>query len=258
MVREHAEKALDNLNEKEVGGYPLRIGWGKSVPIPPHPVYVPPHMMAAGAAMIRPALTGLPFNAQPRKISVKAPIQLPPNQHDANELLRECIVYVLIPHDKARLSLINRMIEFVVIEGPMFEAMIMNREINNPAFAFLFDNKCPEHIYYRWKLFSLLQGESSIKWRTEEFRMFKNGSMWKPPPLAEEEKKEEKKEEPAKKGQLSNSQRDKLEDMLRGLTIERDRVGECMHWCLQHADAAEEVRNSQIDFFRGTKFELPH
>ena len=42
-------------------------------------------------------------------------------------------MYVLIPHDKVRLALINRMIEFVVVEGPMFEAMIMNREINNPA-----------------------------------------------------------------------------------------------------------------------------
>jgi len=29
------------------------------------------------------------------------------------------------------------MIEFVVREGPMFEAMIMNREINNPMFRCL-------------------------------------------------------------------------------------------------------------------------
>lgn len=32
------------------------------------------------------------------------------------------------------LMLIHRMIEFVIREGPMFEAMIMNREINNPMF----------------------------------------------------------------------------------------------------------------------------
>lgn len=32
------------------------------------------------------------------------------------------------------LSLIHRMIEFVVREGPMFEAMIMSREIDNPNF----------------------------------------------------------------------------------------------------------------------------
>ena len=64
---------------------------------------------------------------------------------------------MVIPTDRTTLCLINRMVEFVIREGPMFEAMIMNREMNNRAFAFLFENKSPEHIYYRWRLFSLLQ-----------------------------------------------------------------------------------------------------
>lgn len=38
---------------------------------------------------------------------------------------------------------------------------------------FLFENRSPAHIYYRWKLFSVLQGEPGNKWRTEDFRMFK-------------------------------------------------------------------------------------
>lgn len=81
------------------------------------------------------------------------------------------------------------MIEFVVREGPMFEAMIMNREINNPMYRwaplvsssshsspidlirtlrldanssfcphrFLFENQSPAHVYYRWKLYTILQ-----------------------------------------------------------------------------------------------------
>ncbi|KAG8263487.1 U2 snRNP-associated SURP domain-containing protein [Homalodisca vitripennis] len=32
------------------------------------------------------------------------------------------------------LMLIHHTIEFVIREGPMFEAMIMNRELNNPMF----------------------------------------------------------------------------------------------------------------------------
>ncbi|XP_006820629.2 U2 snRNP-associated SURP motif-containing protein-like [Saccoglossus kowalevskii] len=75
------------------------------------------------------------------------------------------------------------MIEFVVREGPMFEAMIMNREINNPMFRFLFENQSPAHVYYRWRLYSILQGETPTRWRTDEFRMFKNGSWWRPPPI---------------------------------------------------------------------------
>lgn len=72
------------------------------------------------------------------------------------------------------LALVHRMIEFVVREGPMFEAMIMRREIDNPIFRFLFENESPAHIYYRWKLFSLLQGDTPAEWRQKEFRMFKS------------------------------------------------------------------------------------
>ena len=32
------------------------------------------------------------------------------------------------------MCLIHRMIEFVVREGPIFEAMIMRREMNNPQY----------------------------------------------------------------------------------------------------------------------------
>lgn len=38
--------------------------------------------------------------------------------------------------------LIHRMVEFVIREGPMFEAMIMNRELNNPMFRYI--------SYYVW------------------------------------------------------------------------------------------------------------
>lgn len=33
--------------------------------------------------------------------------------------------------------LIHRMVEFVIREGPMFEAMIMNRELTNPMFRYI-------------------------------------------------------------------------------------------------------------------------
>lgn len=57
----------------------------------------------------------------------------------------------------------------------------MSREMDNPSFRFLFENETPTHTYYRWKLFSLLQGDTPTEWRQEEFRMFKGGSIWKPP-----------------------------------------------------------------------------
>jgi len=141
---------------------------------------------------------------------------------------------------------IHRVVEFVIREGPMFEAMIMNRELNNAMFRFLFENQSPAHIYYRWKLFSLLQGDSPYKWRIEEFRMFKGGSIWRPPPMNPFTSGM-----PAdlisvadgglRKGSLPDDKRDKLEDMLRDLTAQREKVGDAMVWCLEHADSAEEI-----------------
>ena len=81
-----------------------------------------------------------------------------PDEEDRyNRLIYKSKVTVMIPVDRGQLCLINRMVEFVVREGPVFEAMIMTREINNRNFRFLFENQSPEHIYYRWRLFSILQ-----------------------------------------------------------------------------------------------------
>lgn len=127
--------------------------------------------------------------------------------------------------------------------------MIMNREITNPDYRFLFENQSPAHVYYRWKIFSMLQGESPSRWSTKPFRMFKGGSIWKPPPLnpflqgmpEELIRQEEIEDEKNKKGSLSNAQRGRLESMIRTLTPERVMIGEAMVWCIEHADAAEEI-----------------
>ncbi|GFS97980.1 hypothetical protein NPIL_585381, partial [Nephila pilipes] len=164
-------------------------------------------------------------------------------------LLSNAVVKVVIPTERSLLCLIHRMIEFVVREGPMFEAMIMNREINNPMFRFLFDNQSPAHVYYRWRLYSILKGDHPSKWHTEEFYMFKNGSQWKPPPLNPylQGMPEELVELPTprpmepKKGSLSDSQRDKFEDLLRHITPEKYKIAETMIYCIDHAEAAEEI-----------------
>jgi U2-associated protein SR140 len=74
------------------------------------------------------------------------------------------------------LRLIHRTIEYLVREGPLFEAAIMSREVTNPMFRFLFEHTQPTHAYYRWKLFSILQGDDPYNWRLERFRLFDEGS----------------------------------------------------------------------------------
>lgn len=143
------------------------------------------------------------------------------------------------------------MIESVVREGPMFEAMMMNKEIDNPQFRFLFENRSPAHIYYRWKLFSVLQGEPTNKWRTEDFRMFKGGSIWRPPSLnpfsqgmPDEMFSSDEEDDESRRRSLSKSQKKRLELMLRRLTPERSKVAEAMIFCIEHAEASDEI----IDF----------
>uniref|UniRef100_A0A8C1MPM8 U2 snRNP-associated SURP motif-containing protein-like n=1 Tax=Cyprinus carpio TaxID=7962 RepID=A0A8C1MPM8_CYPCA len=249
MTRRDAERALKHLNGKMIMNFEMKLGWGKGVPIPPHPIYIPPSMMEH---TLPPPPSGLPFNAQPKERlkNPNAPMPPPPKcKEEFEKTLSQAIVKVVIPTERNLLSLIHRMIEFVVREGPMFEAMIMNREINNPLYRFLFENQSPAHVYYRWKLYTILQGDSPTKWKTEDFRIFKNGSFWRPPPLnpylhgtpEEEERDDDDDDETIKKGALKDDERDKLEELLRGLTPRKSDIADAMFFCLSHADAAEEI-----------------
>ncbi|XP_034024378.1 U2 snRNP-associated SURP motif-containing protein isoform X2 [Thalassophryne amazonica] len=264
MNRRDAERALKNLNGKMIMNFEMKLGWGKGVPIPPHPIYIPPSMMEH---TLPPPPSGLPFNSQPRERlkNPNAPLLPPPkNKEEFEKTLSQAIVKVVIPTERNLLSLIHRMIEFVVREGPMFEAMIMNREINNPMYRFLFENQSPAHVYYRWKLYTILQGESPAKWRTDDFRMFKNGSLWRPPPLNpylhgpyDDGEEEVEEEEANKKGCLKEEERDKFEEILRGLTPRRGDIAEAMLFCLTHADAAEEIVECVTESLSILKTPLP-
>ncbi|XP_018396131.1 PREDICTED: U2 snRNP-associated SURP motif-containing protein isoform X1 [Cyphomyrmex costatus] len=251
MSRKDGERALKNLNGRDIMQYEMKLGWGKSVPIPPYPIYIPPALMEITQP---PPPSGLPFNAQPhRRDRHKIPrirnLQSadPQEKENFEKVLQNAVVKVVIPTERNLVMLIHRMVEFVIREGPMFEAMIMNRELNNPMFRFLFENYSPAHTYYRWKLYSILQGDVQKEWRTEDFRMFKGGSVWRPPPInpwtqgmPDELIEMEERQEP-RRGSLSNSQRDRLEDLLRNISPERIKVAEAMVFCIEHAEAAEEI-----------------
>lgn len=251
MSRKDAERGLRGLCGKDVMGYEMKLGWGKAVPIMSHPIYIPPVLQAYA---MPPRLSGLPFNAQPLNditntsdLDIKEYLNDEEKKAEIDKVLYKSVVKVVIPTERPLLMLIHRMIEFVVREGPMFEAVVMNREINNPMYRFLYENDSTPHIYYRWKLFSLLQGDTATEWREKEFRMFRGASIWKPPPLnffsqgmPEELISEDEQTEP-NKGQLSVAQRNRLEDLIRHLTPERSKIADAMIFCIEHADAADEI-----------------
>lgn len=63
MSRLDAERALRCLNGRDVMGYEMKLGWGKSVSILTYPIYIPPTLMQH---YMPPPPSGLPFNAQPQ------------------------------------------------------------------------------------------------------------------------------------------------------------------------------------------------
>ena len=44
--------------------YEVQVGWGKAVPLPPNPIYVPPDVEAEEKSKVPDPPSGLPFNAQ--------------------------------------------------------------------------------------------------------------------------------------------------------------------------------------------------
>ncbi|XP_036975693.1 U2 snRNP-associated SURP motif-containing protein isoform X3 [Acanthopagrus latus] len=254
MTRKDAERALAALDGKVIMGFEMKLGWGKPARIPPQPLYTP-----VGVRATPPPPSGLPFNAQPRdrfRNDFTKPLGM--SKGDLDKTLSEAVVKVVIPTERNLLFLIHRMIEFVVREGHVFEAVIMDKEKNNPDYRFLFDNKSQDHVYYRWKLFSILQGESPTEWRSTDFRMFRGGSLWRPPILNNYSHRGEDKaeveedappEEEVKKGQLRSEHRQRLETILTELTPSREDIANAMLFCLERADAAEEVVGNITESF---------
>lgn len=285
MSRVDAERALKALNGNDFRGYDMKLGWGKAVPIPQNPVYVPPELLKLN---LPPPQSGLPFNAQLHKSDIERgytvpnpyPRPLPPElegEIQSNSDLRyvkntydeflgvveRSTVVVVPPSDSSLLDRIHRTIEYVIKEGPVFEAIIIARENKNPKYSFLYDNQSPEHIYYRWKLYSILHGDDPYQWRTEEFKMFEGGPTWKPPPLnpyadgmpielvekpvlSEMGRKaiflegslDKTIEESHLKGKFEH---EVLGDILRNLEPTRIKIGAAMMFCINHSDAAIKI-----------------
>lgn len=272
------------------------------MPLPQNPVYIPPELVKL---LEPPPPSGLPFNAQlheddiGRGYSVAKPWPQPPPPGMAElddeyqsikarydefmGVLSRSTIRVVIPQNRETLDRIHSTIEHVIREGPVFESIIIARETNNSNFKFLHDNQSHEHVYYRWKLYSLLHGDDSYAWPTDKFKMFEGGPHWLPPPLNPfadgmpleliEKLTGVKKDillaanddnsiihskmrplltnaglelnlnDSRIKGSLGPAKSDALIKQLENLDPSRTKIGSAMIFCIDHADAADEIIN---------------
>lgn len=63
MSRLDAERSLKAMNGRDVMGFEMKLGWGKTVSALTYPIYIPPALIQFN---LPPPPSGLPFNAQPQ------------------------------------------------------------------------------------------------------------------------------------------------------------------------------------------------
>ncbi|KAK9484443.1 hypothetical protein V1527DRAFT_470145 [Lipomyces starkeyi] len=174
---DEVEKARTTLDRKYFGeGYWLSASFGKD----------------EGPTARLDSRSGFPFNAQlPSDTNWSVPGRAfgnvaPPASLGSSGVAQQLSrpqIKVQYPDSLQSLRRIHAMVENVIKFGAEFEAVIMQRERKNPDFAFLYDSDLSEHIYYRWKLWSLASGEGMEKWNTQPAEIFDDKVLWLPPPL---------------------------------------------------------------------------
>ncbi|ORX62265.1 hypothetical protein DM01DRAFT_1331713 [Hesseltinella vesiculosa] len=247
MTRADAETALEKMNGELLDDYVVRAEWGKPVRIPATPCYT------------------LPAPAQPPKDSRYLPFTAKWVEHDTGNGRPE--VHISFPNNAQITCIIHRLVERIVRYGPKFEAAIIQREHQNPLFRFVFDQRSNDHVYYRWRLYSILQGDTPFVWRTEPFQMYDDGVWWVPPtsvsipfdeegpmdlPWDSDDEARERIQQSLPKGQLGKVGKQRYEVMLRQVTLQRGTIARAMAFAIDHADAYDEVINITVKALVGT------
>lgn len=238
MTRSSAEKAKEEMDGKVLLRHDIRVGWGKSVPLPAKPVWplVDDEEEEEGEYNRRKDRLGERGMNGVQGIAPSAPEPKP----GVPEII------VTFPEDQRVMSLIDTLARYVAEDGYVFERAVMEQQRDTDDFKFLFDTDCPEHRYYRWRVFSLAQGDTLSRWRTDPFIMIAGGLRWTPPDPANRPSETVAPGIVAKtlmmdEVRLGEADETTFTNLLRTLTIEREGIEEGMSFALDHAEAAHDV-----------------
>jgi len=228
MNVDDASKALREMGGAIFHNHRLSMTWGDPITLPEVPIW--PH---PGGLM-----------ANPEETRERAQ-DGPPSKEKVHGIGPDIIVN--LPEDSRSRFVIDAMAVFVARDGFEFEQAIMENEKENKDFLFLFDYTSAEHIYYRWRVWSLSNGDSLSDWRVEPFLMYKDSSLWIPPPTSlfithENSGRSELGERP-----LDAGGKDYLFQILGSLTSERRCISNAMIFIIENADSCVEISSSIIE-----------
>ncbi|KAJ2002474.1 hypothetical protein H4R26_003585 [Coemansia thaxteri] len=258
MDRESAAKAFRAMNGEEFHGHVMRIAWGKRVPIPLQPVFV-----LDGSNPQRLPPTGHPFNAtrpmQAGRMFANGAGLASRRDDEADCTILE--VQVERPLEHRLVRLIHWTVEHVIKHGAEFECLLISKTHDDARFRFLTEHEMPEHVYYRWRMYSLLNGDTKSSWRDQMFFMYDQGPIWLPPKIergevysknassvqvgessSEAEEIAERRRDVLPRDRLGKRARDRLERRVRRVCRpENGVIAEAMSFAVKHAYAAKDV-----------------
>lgn len=242
LKRKDAATALEEMNEQCIDGNKIHVYWGKK------PVYPQASVTEVGVAA--PASESTTVTGQQRRIDVEMP---------AAALRRG----------------IDEVSRAVARGGDAMEqAILLRRQALGLDLAFIREPSSALGIYYRWRTYAFVMGDSDHSWQESPFQMIPNGPMWYPPSIGQQHGSlkrarltvcEENTEEAGvdrkrtqgstgaqierrrhldKHGKLLVLTEDEVDDferLLQGLTVSRRSIKEAMGFAFDHVEGAAEL-----------------
>ena len=233
MNRTDAEDAMEACSEADPfnAGRRLMMRWGKNV-----------RKIAGGAPVVKKGTGGItdvvPLTTVHHKKSDLENYRAAAALEGALNFDSKSSIRVIPPSNKHRALFISTVASYVAKDGQQFEQLLLQREIQNPAFAFLTlpprvadATQKSEHIFFKWRVYSFCQGDSFHTWNSEPFKMFEqHGCTWIPPPLDAEASRREEEEVKRKQEDLERQKqqrrfRSSKRSFLTGRQMEQGRQG---------------------------------
>lgn len=185
-------------------------------------------------------------------------------------------IFVTIPENQRIKEIIDKVAKIVAEEGYLVEKYLLEKESNYSDFHFLIYQGSLENIYYRWRVYSFIQGDTETFWRQEPFQFNISGNIWHPPvigkmneskveqdenvlektihienpqkkliapQLDEDSEEEEEADKPSHIGlvKLNKKKLLELQNILQNLTSKRKSIKKAMKFCFDNVPSANQI-----------------
>lgn len=241
MKRRDAERAYKEIEGSEWMGNLLRTGWGKALKKPLYPIHSQSvssslryksekHQTETGRTDRRVRSPRSPTTRNHRRIRRKSP--------DPITFLRHAVLEQSGGETLQRIMSIGSNVRQ---NGKMFEEMVKTKHADDSLYDFLRKRGTMESNLYR----ALTEDNYEIDLPTRAFQDDGEASLYSSD--SEEDSEWEILRSQEKTKVLGKAARRRLEAMLRGITLRRERIARIMLFAIDHAAAAETVSKIIID-----------